>query len=157
MTKPKKLKPLAVVSPIHKAGRQMSLYLSKSLFDMDVAPGHGHLLTYVSIYGPCPVGELVRVFGYKKTSMTNVLNLLSDKGYIVRLLNPSDSRSLLIRTTPKGTRLAKSARKVVENFDSRVTGKVTQADLRGFQKVMEALSQVTGVTIRETQNKKKTE
>jgi len=55
--------PLQFLSPLHKANRQLSLYLEGRLDDLGTSPQEGHLLTYLHRYAPATVGELVRVFG----------------------------------------------------------------------------------------------
>jgi len=150
-TKPK---PLAFVSPVHKAERQMTLYLSRKTATLNVAPGEAHLLTYLYLYGPCPIGELIDVFGHKNSTMTSMLERLAKRGYIVRKVNPDDRRSFLTGVTPRGRRLAVRARRIVESFDEKILNRVSQSQLRGFQRVMDVVSEVTGVEIGWSRRKK---
>lgn len=149
----KAVKPLTIVSPIHKAGRQMSLCLSKRTAKLAVQPGEAHLLSYLGLYGPCPVSDLVRVFGYKNATMTSILDRLGKGGYINRRLNPNDRRSFLVSTTAKGKRIAVKGKSIVEDFDQQVAARVTRDDLRSFQRVMEAVGQVTGEELRRPEKK----
>lgn len=145
----KKAKLLNFVSPVHKAGRQISIFLGRETSHFDAAPGELHLLNYLRLYGPCKVSELVRVFGYKNTTMTSILDRLEKRDYIHRELNPNDRRSFLVRTTAKGNRLALSSLKVVEEFDNKILAKINKSDLDGFKKVMAAISEVTEIEFRE--------
>jgi hypothetical protein len=54
---------LQFLSPLHKASRQLSVYLEAHTRELGVSPSEGHLISYLRSYAPAPVGELVRVFG----------------------------------------------------------------------------------------------
>ncbi|MDH3216083.1 MAG: MarR family transcriptional regulator [Candidatus Krumholzibacteria bacterium] len=84
-----------------------------------IGPSEAHTLSYLESYGPCPIGELVRVFGYKKPTMTSMLDRLERRGLVTRELNASDRRSFLIEITPAGVALAQTARVLVEKTGPR--------------------------------------
>ena len=68
------MKPLKVVSPLHKAMRQMSVHLGEAVRDQGIEGADGHLLAYVAAYGPCRIAELRRVFGHKPSTLTSLLD-----------------------------------------------------------------------------------
>jgi DNA-binding MarR family transcriptional regulator len=144
----KETKPLDFISPIHKAGRQVSVYLGKALSHFDVAPGELHLLNYLRLYGPCPVSELIRVFGYKNTTMTSILDRLVKQNHIVRQLNSDDRRSFQINTTPSGNRIAKKSFRLVADFDQMIMSQISKSELLGFRKVMSAINDLTEIELR---------
>jgi len=137
---------LAYLSPLHRATRQIGLWFDERLRDM--AGNEGHLLTYLVPYGPCTVSELVRVFGSKHSTMTSLLDRLETRGLVERKHNPEDKRSFLIALTPKGRKAASRVNALVEEIEREIGKRVTQRDLAGFQKVMEAIGEATGVTVR---------
>lgn len=145
-----KAKPLRVVSPIHKAGRQMSLHLSGKMHDWPVRPGDCHLLSYLALYAPCSISDLQRVFGHKPTTLTSILDRLENGGYLKRTVNPADRRSFVVAGTAKGNRMGRTGRVVVEQFDADVCRRVSKADLAGFNRVMEALAEISQITLRKT-------
>lgn len=147
-TKHKRPVPLAVISPIHKAGRQIALHLGRQTAQLKIAPAEAHLLTYLYLYGPCPVSDLIGVFGHKNSTMTSMLVRLDKRGYITRRINPDDHRSFLIGVTAAGGRLASHARRIVEVFDRKVQHSVSKSDLRAFQRVLEVVAGLTGVEVR---------
>jgi DNA-binding MarR family transcriptional regulator len=119
------------------------------LKDLGVSVAAAHMLSFIGVYGPSSVGELVRVFGYRKPTMTSMLNKLEQRGYLSRALNPADRRSLLIGLTPEGTKIATESRRRVEELDAAVLEKVSEEDIRGFQNVLNALAEITGVKVRQ--------
>ncbi len=72
---------LDFLSPLHKASRQLSVYLESQTRDLGVSPSEGHVLTYLRRYAPAPIGELVRVFGIKQSTFTSLLDRLERAGW----------------------------------------------------------------------------
>lgn len=141
---------LQILSPLHKANRQISIHIEERLTDLDLTTVEAHLLCYVRTYGPCPIGELVRVLGHKKSTMTNILDRLEDYGLLQRSVNPTDRRSFLVATTETGERIEDDAQKRVYDLEEGILELVTEDDMRGFRKVIEAVEDVTGVNVRQT-------
>jgi len=137
---------LTFLSPLHRATRQIGLWFEQRLTDLPAT--EGHLLTYLVPYGPCTVSELVRVFGAKHSTMTSILDRLEQRGLVERKDNPDDKRSFLIGLTAKGRKTAARVNTLVEEIERAIGKQVSKRDLAGFQKVMEAVAEATGVTVR---------
>jgi DNA-binding MarR family transcriptional regulator len=144
---------LQFLSPIHKASRQISLFLREEMKELGLDPGEGHLLSYLRRYGPCPIGELHRVFGYKRSTLTSMLDRLDARALTVRSVNPNDRRSVEVALTRKGRRAAERIQRLLEAFEGAVRRRIRAGDLDGFGKIMEAIAAVTGVELKE-RNKK---
>ena len=137
---------LTYLSPLHRATRQIGLWFEERL--SGVAGTEGHLLTYLVPYGPCTVSELVRVFGVKHSTMTSILDRLEERGLVERKDNPEDKRSYLVGLTAKGRKAAARVNVLVEEIEREIGKRVSKRDLAGFEKVMEAIAEATGVTVR---------
>lgn len=142
------MKPLKIVSPLHKATRQMSVYLGEAVQAQGMEGADGHLLSYVAAYGPSRIAELRKVFGHKPSTLTSLLDRLEGNGWIVRTIDPDDRRSFRIEATPEGVRVGREARKVVEAFEKKILDRVKAKDLEGFEAVLAALGEVTQVQLR---------
>lgn len=142
------VEPLKIVSPVHKAMRQIGEHLVRLMDEIDAPGWESHLLSYVESYGPCRVSELRRVFGYQPSTLTSVLDRLESERLLIRQPNPEDRRSTLIDLTASGRRVARRARKVVEEFELEILGQLSKQDLRGFERVMLAIAEVTQVELR---------
>jgi len=140
---------LRVLSPLHKASRQLSLHLEARTHAVGVSPTEGHLLTYLRRYAPAPVGELARVFGTKQSTLTSILDRLERDGLLRRLPNPADRRSFLLRLTPKGRSLAGRLQRELVALEREIGRQVTAREQAGFEAVMAAVDAVTGVRVRE--------
>lgn len=140
---------LQFLSPIHKASRQITIYLERATVELGVSPAEGHLLSYLRSYAPCPVSELERVFGHKRSTLTSMLDRLAERNLLTRQINSSDRRSFTIELTPDGRKLAGKLRKVLEAFEQDVKEQVNDKQMTGFRAVMQAIADVTNVKVRE--------
>ena len=137
---------LNYLSPLHRATRQIELWFEEHLPDL---PGtEGHMLTYLVPYGPCPVSELVRVFGVKHSTMTSILDRLEKRGLVERNANPTDRRSFLVGLTRKGQSAAAKVNELVAEIEREIGRRVSRGELEGFQKVMKAVEEATNVQVR---------
>lgn len=142
------MKPLQIVSPLHKAMRRMSIHLGKKVQEQGLEGNDGHLLSFVAAYGPSKIAELRQVFGHKPSTLTSLLDRLERRGFVVRSIDPEDRRGFLIETTAAGARAGRQARKVVEDFEKKVLARIRPRDLAAFQRVLDALGEETQVHLR---------
>lgn len=140
---------LEFLSPLHKASRQITMYLEERTRELGVSPLEGHVLTYLRKYSPGPVGELVRIFGVKQSTFTSLLDRLERAGLVRRELNPADRRSLLVHITGRGRSLAGRLNRVLERLEDDLRARLRRKDVEGFHAVMAAVEDVTRVHVRE--------
>ena len=140
---------LEFLSPLHKASRQITMYLEDQTRELGVSPLEGHVLTYLRKYAPAPVGELVRVFGVKQSTFTSLLDRLERDGLVRREPNPADRRSFLIHITERGRELTARLNRVLEELEDDIRARLRRAEAKGFHAVMAAVEDVTRVQVRE--------
>jgi DNA-binding MarR family transcriptional regulator len=141
--------PLRYLSPIHKAVRQITLYLEPQCSELGVSPVEGHLLSYMRTYAPCPIVDVLRVFGIRPSTMTSMLERLAERGLILREPDPDDRRSVLISLTREGKTVAERIERMLRDLEKRIGAGVKTRELEGFRTVMEAVEEATGVQVRE--------
>jgi DNA-binding MarR family transcriptional regulator len=139
---------LRYLSPIHKAARQIGLYLEPRCAELGVSTAEGHLLSYLRSYAPCPIAEIVRVFGIRPSTMTSILERLDERGLLTREPDPGDRRSVRVNLTREGTRVAVRINRYVHDLESSIGKHVRRAELEGFRSVMGAVETATGVQVR---------
>jgi DNA-binding MarR family transcriptional regulator len=140
---------LEFLSPLHKASRQISVYLEGRTRELGLSPLEGHVLTYLRSYSPTSIRDLVRVFGIKQSTFTSLLDRLEAGGYARRTINPDDRRSFLVHITGKGAELAGRVTRLLQTLEDEIHGRVQGRDLKGFQAVMRAVDEITRVRLRE--------
>ena len=140
---------LQFLSPLHKATRQLTVYLEAGGLEPGLSPAEGHLLTYLRSYAPASIGELLRVFGIKQSTFTSMLDRLEKAGFIRREMNPADRRSFLIHITDAGRERADQSTRVLLELEDAIRSRVGARDMEGFNAVMRAIEEVTQVRLRE--------
>lgn len=138
---------LQFLSPIHKSTRQLELFLEGRMAKLGVSNPEGHLLSYLASYAPCPVGDLRRVFGYKGSTLTSMLDRLERRGLITRGVHPEDRRSFLVELSEKGLDTARAVTQVVVDLENDIHQHCQPSDLEGFRRVMDAIAAATRVTL----------
>jgi len=142
------MEPLKILSPIHKASRQIEIYLEDRIRGLGFTTKQGHLLTYLLSYGPCPISELHQVFGFKRSTLTSVLDRLADHDLISRTVHPSDRRSWMIRCTPKGKTAAHTLRAVLVSFESAIMGRLKAGEIKAYYRIMQVIEETTGIRLK---------
>lgn len=74
---------------------------SKRVEDLDIHRYHYILLLIAEHEGQLTQKRLAEIIGKDKSSMVNIIDTLTDKGYVYREINPLDRRQQLIRVTDK--------------------------------------------------------
>ena len=139
---------LEFLSPLHKASRQISVYLERRTQELGVSPIEGHVLTYLRSYAPASIRDLVRVFGIKQSTFTSLLDRLEQDGFVHRAINPDDRRSFLIHITDEGTELAVRLNRLLKSLEDEIRAGVEARDVKGFHAVMGAVEEITRVQLR---------
>jgi MarR family transcriptional regulator, organic hydroperoxide resistance regulator len=140
---------LDFLSPLHKASRQISVYLESRTRELGVSPIEGHVLTYLRSYAPASIRDLVRVFGIKQSTFTSLLDRLEQDGFVRRSINPEDRRSFLIHITDEGKELAARLNRLLRSLEDAIRERVEGRDVKGFHAVMGAVEDITRVRLRD--------
>lgn len=140
---------LEFLSPLHKASRQISVYLESRTRELGVSPIEGHVLTYLRSYAPASIGDLVRVFGIKQSTFTSLLDRLEQAGFVRRTINPGDRRSFLIHISDEGRELAARLNRLLKTLEDDIRQRVEARDVKGFHAVMGAIEDITKVRLRD--------
>jgi len=111
--------------------------------DLGLNLGEAYLLSYIENNDRCPIPELHRVLGQKRSTLASMLDRLHVRRLILRDVNPEDRRSLVVRLTRSGHTAAKRVQKMLGSFQADVVGRVNDEDLDGFNAVMSAIAFVT--------------
>ena len=70
------------------------------------------------------------------TSLTRIIKLLEDNGYIYKEKTANDKREVIIKLTDKGLNSRNLSKEVVVNFNKKVTEKISGEKLEIFKEVM---------------------
>ena len=127
--------PLRLVPPIHRATHRIGLYLA-GLKDEALSQGEAHILALLATSGPSTIAELHRGLAHKRSTLTSILDRLSDRGYVTRDVGVADRRTFVITPTAKGLQIAKRVHRHLSDLEEAVARRVTADDVKAFIKVV---------------------
>lgn len=84
------------------------------------------------------------------TSLTRIIKLLEDNGYIYKEKTTTDKREVIIKLTEKGLNSRNMSKEVVVNFNKKVMEKISPDKLETFKQVMSQILKIAN----EINNKK---
>lgn len=76
------------------------------------------------------------------TSLTRIIKLLEDNGYIYKEKTTNDKREVIIKLTEKGLNSRNLSKEVVVNFNKSVVEKIAPEKLEIFKEVMSDILQI---------------
>jgi DNA-binding MarR family transcriptional regulator len=134
-------KPLSVFRAVERARHHLTQHLSAVAGSLGMTEAEGHLLAHLSHHPPVPVAELQASFGFPRSTLTNVLDRLEGRGFITREVNPDDRRSFVVSLTASGKRAGLTTRRLLSEREGAIRRAVSDSDLRGFFRVLEAIGE----------------
>lgn len=77
------------------------------------------------------------------TSLTRIIKLLEDNGYIYKEKTTQDKREVIIKLTDKGLNSRNLSKEVVVNFNKKVMEKIAPEKLEVFKEVMTEIMKIS--------------
>ncbi|MDA0740865.1 MAG: MarR family transcriptional regulator [Bacteroidetes bacterium] len=127
---------------IRKSWIALSKMYNEQVAQYGLTVAMGFALLNIDIKNGTPSTSLGPKMGMESTSLSRLLNSLEKQALIARESNPNDGRSVLIKLTKDGLKMRNYSRQAVLDFNHHVLAEVSEADVRGFFKVMGAVSEV---------------
>lgn len=117
--------------------------LSSALADLRLTAAEINALANLADRGALSVSQLSAETGTKPSTLTNVLDRLEQRGYLVRELDATDRRSFRLVLTASGGAIADRVIAVVAELEDRALGSLSASQLAGFHAVMTALREAS--------------
>ena len=130
-----------VTRAVERASQRVRRYLATHLDQLDITEIEAHLLARLAAKGPSTVAQLQSAFGLRPSTLTNALDRLERRGFLVRQLHLDDRRTFLVSLTSPGNDAAGLVTSLVDVLEGRVGERVTAEQLRAFHAVVAALEE----------------
>lgn len=111
-----------------------------------ITQGIGYALINISKEG-VPATKIAPMMGMSTSSLSRLLKNMEDDGLIYRKANEDDRRVVKIFLTPLGSELRAKVRKVVIDFNSKLSEIIEQADMEAFIRVNELIRQQVSIDL----------
>jgi DNA-binding MarR family transcriptional regulator len=88
---------------------------------------------------PARASEVAHEVGLTPAGATDLIDRLESRGLVARLADPADRRAVLVRVTPNGERVHRSARTTHRQIFVELHQRLTPAELRALSEGLAAL------------------
>jgi len=130
--------PLRLVPPIHRATHRIGLYLA-ALREHALSQGEAHILALLASSGPSTIADLHKGLAHKRSTLTSILDRLSERGLVTRAVGESDRRTFIVTPTARGRAVARRVQRHLADLERAVEARVSADDVRKFLKVIAAV------------------
>jgi len=113
---------------------------SKRVEDMDINRYHFLLLLIADHQGQPTQKKLAEIMGKDKSAMVNIIDTLTDKGYVYREINPEDRREQLIKITPKAEKDIPAIKASFALLNKKATEGISSEKLDIFNDVLKQMA-----------------
>jgi DNA-binding MarR family transcriptional regulator len=128
-----------VTRSIERTNQLVRRHLATHLDELDVTEIEAHLLARLAAKGPCSMADVQRAFGLRPSTLTNALDRLERRGFLLRRSDPSDRRTFLLELTAAGRGAARQVTTLVDALEAKLASRVSKAQLESFHAVIAAL------------------
>lgn len=97
---------LALISSIYRAVHAVDALLGSAFSQL--TPAEAQVMAHLAVHGHRTVGQIHAELGYKRSTLTSILNRLEARDLITCQVNEADKRSLVIGLTAAGTKVSQS-------------------------------------------------
>jgi MarR family 2-MHQ and catechol resistance regulon transcriptional repressor len=129
-----------LLADLERAAHLIGVHVERASRGLGITQAEAHILVHLARGGSLPIATLHRDFGTKRSTLTNVLDRLEQRGLVRRELNPADRRSFTIHLTRRGARQAGRLTAAMDELEAAVRDSVAERDVRGVAAVARALA-----------------
>lgn len=120
-------------------GRICLSVLSKRITHLDINRYY-YPLTIIYLHnGKLSQNALAQLLGKDKSAIVSIIDLLTEKGYVTRTVNPNDRREHLITTTVKAEQDVPQIMSAYEEMNNDLTQGITQQEMDTFYQVLQKM------------------
>jgi len=131
--------PLRIIPDLHRATHQIGLWLER-LDDPSVSQAEAHILAHLAAYGDSTVADLHRALAHRRSTLTSVLDRLDAAGLVARETHAGDRRSVVVRLSRDGKRVATAVYRRLEAIEKRALAGLSPRAARDVVAVLTALA-----------------
>ena len=132
-----------LLTSLERAAHLIGVHAERVGRRLGITQAEVHILVQLQHRGDIPITALHREFGTKRSTLTNVLDRLEQRGLVRREPNPTDRRSFVIHLTRTGARHARHIARDMDQLEAIVRNAVSERDVASVGAVVAALDAAT--------------
>jgi DNA-binding MarR family transcriptional regulator len=131
-----------VIASVERAAHLVGEHLARTTGALGVTQGESHVLVQLGSRGPTAITTLHHEFGHKRSTLTNIIDRLEQRGLVRREPNARDRRSFVVHLTAPGRRAVRRLTEVLDQLERDVIELVGKRDVSGVDAVARALETI---------------
>ena len=131
---------LGLIPAIHRATHRVGLWLERT-GTPGVTQAESHVLAQLAARGPQTVSALHKGLEHRRSTLTHVLDRLSERGWITRAVTAGDRRSFTIALTTPGARAARATHAALADLERAALRGVPAARVEELRALLDGLAQ----------------
>ena len=108
----------------------------------DITASTGFVLLNIDVENGTPATKIAPLLGMESRSLTRMLKTFEEKGWIAKVPDPNDGRSVRIFLTDLGKEKRELSRLSVKEFNNKVRELIPEKDLKIFLDVISSINRV---------------
>jgi DNA-binding MarR family transcriptional regulator len=131
---------LPLVTDVQRLAHILGLRLEQALTDRQLSQAEAHVLSLLGPRGQATIAELQAGVRHRTSTLTGIIDRLTDKGLVERRINPADRRSFVIVATDAGIGAVARVRDVMAAIERDLTLAFSADELAIFRKILARLA-----------------
>ncbi len=131
-----------ITASLERGAHLIGAYLDSTIGDLGLTQGEAHVLAQIGAHESVSISVLHHEFGHKRSTLTNILDRLEERGLVRRRMNRTDRRSILVELTPSGKRIAGRVHAALDRLEQAISDQVQGRDITGLIAVVQALETI---------------
>jgi len=131
-----------IVTAIERGAHLIADHLEAVVADLNITQAEAHVLAQLDHSGATAIGTLHHDFGRKRSTLTNVIDRLEQRGCVRRELNPADRRSFVLHLTADGQVTAAAVTAALRRLEHDLDSLIEPGDAAAVARVVDALARV---------------
>lgn len=137
-----KVKPTEpIAKKLLHSGRAYVNVLANEMSHLDLSRYHYALSVIYYYDGQLTQNALAEKLDKDKSMIVNIINTLTEKGFVYREINPADRRQHLLRVTDKAKNAVPQIVEAIKDVNSRATENISSSEMEVFESVLNKMQQ----------------
>lgn len=130
--------PLQMIPDVHRATHRIGIEIARCP-GVSVNQGEAHILAFLHEAGESTIADLHRALAHKRSTLTSILDRLTERKLITRAVDPQDRRSFRIKLTPSGARAAAKVHARLEALEAEALDGLSGAQVKAVTALLNRL------------------
>jgi DNA-binding MarR family transcriptional regulator len=113
----------------HRLRRYRQRYLDERLSLLELSAPQGIFLTQIDQHQPIKMNHIIEMTPFHKSHATRNIQQLSERGLVVKTIDPEDNRGYLLSVTEAGSAIAKRVIQALDDWERLCNEALSESEM----------------------------